>query len=298
MARIRNIKPEFYSHEELQDMEVEHPELHPMLVFSGLWTQCEWSGVFQWSIRKLKLSLLPFLEYDLEKSLDYLEQHNFIKKFSRDGKDYGFVLNFSKYQAISGHEKSTELKYPTPTPEELQNSKTKNHEKDYTGTIPGQERDNAGSPDIDIDIDSDIDIGNRTLDSDKDIDPQNGDLSFSENSDHEKSASPSDHFIYHWQHNGDIFNPIVRLKKPNEWNAFWERSNITIAQIDIAMKNYIEAVKSGVIERRYIPANPDTFVLNGWIQKSQERYQKQGPPPSTGKSKPVEGKKSLGGLDA
>jgi hypothetical protein len=35
MARIRNIKPEFFSHEELQDMEVEHPELHPMLVFSG-----------------------------------------------------------------------------------------------------------------------------------------------------------------------------------------------------------------------------------------------------------------------
>jgi hypothetical protein len=132
----------------------------------------------------------------------------------------------------------------------------------------------------------------------QDKDPQNGGVSFSENSDHEKSVSPSDHFIQHWQHNGDIFNPLARLKKPNEWNAFWARSNITIEQIDIAMKNYTEAVKSGAIERRYIPANPDTFVLNGWIQKSQERYQKQGPPPSTGKSKPVEGKKSLGGLDA
>jgi hypothetical protein len=64
------------------------------------------------------------------------------------------------------------------------------------------------------------------------------------------------------------------------------------------MKNYIGAIKSGAIERRYIPTNPDTFVLNGWIQKSQERYQKQGPPPSTGKNKPVGGRKSLGGLDA
>jgi hypothetical protein len=132
----------------------------------------------------------------------------------------------------------------------------------------------------------------------QDIEPQNGDVYFSENSDHEKFVSPSDHFIQLWQHNGDIFNHLARLKKPNEWNAFWERSNITIAQIDIAMKNYIEAVKSGAIERRYIPANPDTFVLNGWIQKSQERYQKQGPPPSMGKKTPVEGKKSLGGLDA
>jgi hypothetical protein len=131
----------------------------------------------------------------------------------------------------------------------------------------------------------------------QDIYPQNGDVSFSENSAPEKSVSPSDHFIWHWQRNGDIFNPLARLKKPNEWKAFWEKSNITIGQIDIAMKNFIEAIKSKTIERRFIPANPDTFVLNGWIQKSQERYQKQGPPPSTGKNKPVAGKKSLGGLD-
>ncbi len=96
MSRIRNVKPEFYAHEELQDMEMEHPELHPMLVFSALWTQCEWSGVFHWSIRKLKLAILPFLNYDLEESLGYLERHGFIKKFGRDGKYYGFVYIFSK----------------------------------------------------------------------------------------------------------------------------------------------------------------------------------------------------------
>jgi hypothetical protein len=132
----------------------------------------------------------------------------------------------------------------------------------------------------------------------QDIDSQNGDVSFLENLDHEKSVSPPDRFIWHWQHNGDIFNPVARLKKPKEWEAFWEKANITIEQIDIAMKNYIEAIKSGAIERMYIPANPDTFVLNGWIQKGQERYQKQGPPPLTGKNKPAGDKKSLGGLDA
>jgi hypothetical protein len=109
------------------------------------------------------------------------------------------------------------------------------------------------------------------------------------------SVSPVDRFIWHWQHNGDIFNPLARLKNPDEWKAFWEKSNITVEQIDIAMKNYVEAIKSGEIERFYIPANPDTFVLNGWIQKGQERYRKQGPP--AGKNKPVESKKSLGGLD-
>jgi hypothetical protein len=293
MARIRNIKPEFYSHEELQDMEVEHPELHPMLVFSGLWTQCEWSGVFHWSIRKLKLSLLPFLDYDLEKALEYLERHNFIKKFSRDGKDYGFVYNFSKYQAISGHEKSTELKYPVPTHEELQNSDTKNTNRDYTRTKQGQDRDYTGSPDIDIDSD----IGHRTKDSDIDIDSKCDDVSVSENSETKKSASPAEHFIYLWQHNGDIFNALAPFKKPNEWNAFWARSNITNEQIDRAMTNFIEAIKSGAMERRFVPANPDTFVLNGWILKSQDPYRKQSPPPSTGKSASGP-KKSLGGLES
>jgi hypothetical protein len=132
MARIRNIKPEFFSHEELQDMEVEHPELHPMLVFSALWTQCEWSGVFHWSIRKLKLAILPFLEYDLENALCYLEQHGFIKRFVRDDKEYGYVYNFVKYQAISGKEKEQGLKYPAPTVEELSWNET--------GTIPEQNR--------------------------------------------------------------------------------------------------------------------------------------------------------------
>jgi hypothetical protein len=152
MARIRNIKPEFYSHEELQDMEAEHPELHPMLVFSALWTQCEWSGVFHWSIRKLKLAILPFLEYDIEKALEYLEQHGFIKKFVQDDKEYGYVHNFVKYQAISGKEKDQELKYPVPTIEELSGNET--------GTVPEQDRNKTGSPDSDI--------GHRT--STKDID--------------------------------------------------------------------------------------------------------------------------------
>jgi hypothetical protein len=119
MSRIRNIKPEFYTHEVLNDLQSEHPELNPMLVFSGLWPQCEYSGVFVWSIRKLKISILPFVEYDLEKSLALLEQHGFIKKFIKDGKEYGFVYNFTKYQAISGSERRKDLTLPVPTKEDL-----------------------------------------------------------------------------------------------------------------------------------------------------------------------------------
>jgi hypothetical protein len=159
MARIRNIKPEFYSHEELQDMEVEHPELHPMLVFSALWTQCEWSGVFQWSIRKLKLAILPFLNYDLEKSLAYLEQHGFIKKFMRDDKEYGYVYNFVRYQAISLKESKQELRYPVPTKEEI-GEPIPEPSRNSPGTVPEQDKNNSGN--VSGSQDSDSDIGHRT----------------------------------------------------------------------------------------------------------------------------------------
>jgi hypothetical protein len=160
MSRIRNIKPEFFSHEELQDMEAECPELHPMLVFSGLWTQCEWSGVFHWSIKKLKLSILPFLDFDLGRSLEYLAGHGFIKKFSRDGKDYGYVYNFTRYQAFSKKEKEQELRYPIPVQEELSRNNHGTIEQvwDCSGELPGEV---SGSEDIghrhrtkDIDINS------------------------------------------------------------------------------------------------------------------------------------------------
>jgi hypothetical protein len=92
------------------------------------------------------------LEYDIGKALEYLEQHGFIKKFVRDDKEYGYVYNFVKYQAISGKEKDQELKYPVPTIEELSGNES--------GTISEQEGNKTGSPDSDI--------GHRT--STKDID--------------------------------------------------------------------------------------------------------------------------------
>ncbi|MDR3173380.1 MAG: hypothetical protein LBU19_03940 [Treponema sp.] len=114
MARIRNVKPEFYSHEELNDLESGFPGLRPMLVFSGLWGQCEYSGVFLWSIRKLKLAILPFIDFDIGESLELLEKHGFIRHYRNGGREYGHVVNFTKYQAVSGSEKSGGLKYPLP----------------------------------------------------------------------------------------------------------------------------------------------------------------------------------------
>jgi hypothetical protein len=86
----------------------------------------------------------------------------------------------------------------------------------------------------------------------------------------------SSHFIERWQRNANVFNCLARLKRPADWNAFWEQNTMTLEQIDLAIDNFIEGVKSGAIERRFIPASPDGFVLNGWIARSLSQFKKQG----------------------
>jgi hypothetical protein len=86
----------------------------------------------------------------------------------------------------------------------------------------------------------------------------------------------STHFIQRWQQNANVFNCLARLKRPADWNAFWEQNTMTLEQINLAIDNFIEGVKSGAIERRFIPASPDGFVLNGWITRSLDQFKKQG----------------------
>jgi len=51
---------------------------------------------------------------------------------------------------------------------------------------------------------------------------------------------------------------------------------MTMEQIDHALDNYIEGVRTGAIERKYIPSSPDGFVLNGHLARSMEPYKKPG----------------------
>jgi hypothetical protein len=112
MPRIRSIKPDFFRDGKLQDIQVEHPELNPMLVFAGLWTVADKNGVFEWEPRSLKLDILPFLEFDLGASLVLLERFSLISRFESGGKPYGVVINFAKHQRISGKEEQTPSRFP------------------------------------------------------------------------------------------------------------------------------------------------------------------------------------------
>lgn len=114
MPRIRSIKPCFFRHEGLQELEVKHKGKYPMFVFSGLWGHCDKLGRFRWKPKTLKLDILPFIPFDMEKTLGLLEQAGYLKRYEVSGEQYGFIPTFTEHQRISGKESQEPAEYPDP----------------------------------------------------------------------------------------------------------------------------------------------------------------------------------------
>lgn len=134
MARIRTIKPEFFRHELLQELEANNPASYVMLVFIGLFGHCDKEGRFEWRPKMLKLDILPFLDFDIGASLELLRQAKFISRYEVDGKSYGLIPTFKEHQRISGKEAQELPKYPQPNDIEC----------DYSGEATGKQRGSTG----------------------------------------------------------------------------------------------------------------------------------------------------------
>jgi len=89
------------------------------------------------------------------------------------------------------------------------------------------------------------------------------------------SQELSEYFICIWKRNSDVFNFTAKIKNQHEWESFWKACTYSVSDIDNRMENYISGVRRGDIDRRYIPVSPDSFVLNGWLQKSEKPFNKQ-----------------------
>ena len=114
MARIRTVKPSFFRHGALQDLEVAHPGKHCMLVFDGLWGHCDRAGVFECDTRQLKLDILPFLPFDMAETIAILEQAGFLRMYPANGKQYAVISTFLEHQRLGGKEAQEPVKYPSP----------------------------------------------------------------------------------------------------------------------------------------------------------------------------------------
>lgn len=100
MARARNIKPSFFTNDELS-------ELPPLarLLFIGLWTIADFKGCFEYKPKRLKVQLLPYDDCDIEQLVSALDKSRFISIYSVQGQTFGKVLNFNKHQNPHKNEK-------------------------------------------------------------------------------------------------------------------------------------------------------------------------------------------------
>jgi len=107
MARARNIKPGFFSNDELS-------ELDPLarLLFIGLWTVADREGRLEDRPKRIKAEILPYDDCDIDKLLEVLALHQFIIRYIVDGQGYIFIPTFKKHQ--NPHLKEPPSTIPAP----------------------------------------------------------------------------------------------------------------------------------------------------------------------------------------
>jgi hypothetical protein len=96
MARIRSVHPGLFSDEAF--VSCSHTA---RLMLIGIWTDADDKGIFPWKPLSLKMRLFPadsLAFEEIEALLAELLEANIIKRFDADGKTYGAVRNFRKFQ--------------------------------------------------------------------------------------------------------------------------------------------------------------------------------------------------------
>lgn len=126
MARARNIKPGFFLNDELA-------ECDPLarLLFAGLWCIADREGRLEDRPKKIKAEVLPYDDYDVDKFLNDLQSHGFIKRYEINGERYIQIINFKKHQ--NPHVKEAPSIIPPPEDEPAP-------EKHYTCTVQEPEK--------------------------------------------------------------------------------------------------------------------------------------------------------------
>jgi len=108
MARARNIKPKFFTNEEL----VELP-FATRLLFIGLWTIADRAGRMEDRPKRIKMDIFPADDVDVDAALNELQTSGFLLRYEAEGKRYIQVLAFGKHQNPHKDEKASAIPAPT-----------------------------------------------------------------------------------------------------------------------------------------------------------------------------------------
>lgn len=93
MARIRSVHPGLTSDESYMSM-----SMTAKAAWTPLWMQCDDHGIFEWKPIVLKALIFPADNVDFTLLLNELEQLGCVRRLEIEGKTYGLVRNFARYQ--------------------------------------------------------------------------------------------------------------------------------------------------------------------------------------------------------
>lgn len=111
MARKRLVAPQFFKHGELFD--AEKASGFPIRVaFEGLWVVSDRRGIFEWRPREMKLEILPYDDLDFADVLAVLLEYDFIRTYEVNGKQYGIVPSFDRWQTFHRNEAPSDCPAP------------------------------------------------------------------------------------------------------------------------------------------------------------------------------------------
>lgn len=117
MARIRSIKPDFFTSEKIASL-----PLSARLLFIGLWTHVDDNGVTVDNERLINAAIWPLEEDPLEalqrtrEDLRRLSAARLIVRYQAAGKALLFITGWDEHQKVSHPSKP---RYPRPTPEQM-----------------------------------------------------------------------------------------------------------------------------------------------------------------------------------
>lgn len=109
MARIRTIKPEFFTSEDIVS-------LTPLarILYIGLWCEADREGRLNWKPRTLKMKYLPADDADILELCDELVNLNLVLPYEVDGRQFAVLSTFKKHQSINIREAQSVIPEPPP----------------------------------------------------------------------------------------------------------------------------------------------------------------------------------------
>jgi hypothetical protein len=109
MARIRTIKPEFFTSETVAELPV-----RARLTWIGLWTYCDDHGRCRDNVKLIKAAVWPLDDVSLtniDSDLTDLQACGLVTRYTVDGKGYMQVVNWTEHQKVSH---PTDSRFPRP----------------------------------------------------------------------------------------------------------------------------------------------------------------------------------------